>query len=178
MRSGSVEVHRGMRSITNLKRLISVVFKRCSMLALKRNRGSSLQPTQTAETRDYAAGVVVTPFWEQLNKDLVDIGFKCEGQAHDDVVCDALQIRRVSYPDIRRNDTTQNRLVSHSLHPLSMIQTESFAMVFADDLSDRSPIWPGQVTLPFCLNCGWSQSLSAKMRCKMSTAAITSLSSI
>jgi meso-butanediol dehydrogenase/(S,S)-butanediol dehydrogenase/diacetyl reductase len=48
----------------------------------------------------YAPGVVVTPLWEQLDKDLVDIGFKeREGQAYDDIVRDALQIKRVSYPD-------------------------------------------------------------------------------
>lgn len=47
----------------------------------------------------YAPGVVVTPLWEQLDKDLVDIGFKeREGQAYDDIVRDALQIKRVSYP--------------------------------------------------------------------------------
>ncbi len=47
----------------------------------------------------YAPGVVVTPLWEQLGKDLVDIGFKQrEGQAYDDIVRDALQIKRVSYP--------------------------------------------------------------------------------
>jgi NAD(P)-dependent dehydrogenase (short-subunit alcohol dehydrogenase family) len=38
----------------------------------------------------YAPGVVVTPLWEQLDKDLVDIGFKeREGQAYDDIVRDA-----------------------------------------------------------------------------------------
>ena len=48
----------------------------------------------------YAPGVVVTPLWEQLDKDLVDIGFKQkEGQAYEDIVRDALQIKRVSYPD-------------------------------------------------------------------------------
>ena len=48
----------------------------------------------------YAPGVVVTPLWEQLDKDLVDIGFKeREGQAYDDIVRDQLQIKRVSYPD-------------------------------------------------------------------------------
>jgi meso-butanediol dehydrogenase/(S,S)-butanediol dehydrogenase/diacetyl reductase len=48
----------------------------------------------------YAPGVVVTPLWEQLDKDLVDIGFKeREGQAYEDIVRDALQIKRVSYPD-------------------------------------------------------------------------------
>ncbi len=48
----------------------------------------------------YAPGVVVTPLWEQLDKDLVDIGFKeREGQAYDDIVNDALVIKRVSYPD-------------------------------------------------------------------------------
>ncbi len=48
----------------------------------------------------YAPGVVVTPLWEQLDKDLVEIGFKeREGQAYEDIVRDALQIKRVSYPD-------------------------------------------------------------------------------
>lgn len=48
----------------------------------------------------YAPGVVVTPLWEQLDKDLVDIGFKQRaGQAYEDIVRDALQIKRVSYPD-------------------------------------------------------------------------------
>jgi meso-butanediol dehydrogenase/(S,S)-butanediol dehydrogenase/diacetyl reductase len=48
----------------------------------------------------YAPGVVVTPLWEQLDKDLVDIGFKeREGQAYEDIARDALQIKRVSYPD-------------------------------------------------------------------------------
>lgn len=48
----------------------------------------------------YAPGVVVTPLWEQLDKDLVDIGFKQKpGQAYEDIVRDALQIKRVSYPD-------------------------------------------------------------------------------
>ena len=41
----------------------------------------------------------ITPLWEQLDKDLVEIGFKeREGQAYDDIVRDALQIKRVSYP--------------------------------------------------------------------------------
>jgi len=48
----------------------------------------------------YAPGVVVTPLWEQLDKDLVDMGFKQrEGQAYDDIVENFLQIKRVSYPD-------------------------------------------------------------------------------
>jgi len=48
----------------------------------------------------YAPGVVVTPLWEQLDKDLVDIGFKQRaGQAYEDIVNDALQIKRVSYPE-------------------------------------------------------------------------------
>ena len=48
----------------------------------------------------YAPGVVVTPLWEQLDKDLVEIGFKeKEGQAYEDIVRDALQIKRVSVPD-------------------------------------------------------------------------------
>ena len=48
----------------------------------------------------YAPGVVVTPLWEQLDKDLVEIGFKQKaGQAYEDIVRDALQIKRVSYPD-------------------------------------------------------------------------------
>jgi len=48
----------------------------------------------------YAPGVVVTPLWEQLDKDLVEIGFKQKaGQAYEDIVGDALQIKRVSYPD-------------------------------------------------------------------------------
>jgi len=47
----------------------------------------------------YAPGVVVTPLWEQLDKDLVEIGFKeREGQAYEDIVNDALVIKRVSYP--------------------------------------------------------------------------------
>jgi meso-butanediol dehydrogenase/(S,S)-butanediol dehydrogenase/diacetyl reductase len=48
----------------------------------------------------YAPGVVVTPLWEQLDKDLVDIGFKeREGQAYEDIVESNLVIKRVSYPD-------------------------------------------------------------------------------
>jgi meso-butanediol dehydrogenase/(S,S)-butanediol dehydrogenase/diacetyl reductase len=48
----------------------------------------------------YAPGVVVTPLWEQLDKDLIDIGFKeREGQAYEDIVSNELQIKRVSYPD-------------------------------------------------------------------------------
>jgi meso-butanediol dehydrogenase/(S,S)-butanediol dehydrogenase/diacetyl reductase len=48
----------------------------------------------------YAPGVVVTPLWEQLDKDLVEIGFKQrEGQAYDDIVENNLVIKRVSYPD-------------------------------------------------------------------------------
>jgi len=48
----------------------------------------------------YAPGVVVTPLWEQLDKDLVDIGFKDrKGQAYEDIVNDALVIKRISYPD-------------------------------------------------------------------------------
>ncbi len=47
----------------------------------------------------YAPGVVVTPLWEQLDKDLIDIGFKeREGQAYEDIVNNALVIKRVSYP--------------------------------------------------------------------------------
>ncbi len=48
----------------------------------------------------YAPGVVVTPLWEQLDKDLIEIGFKeREGQAYEDIVNNELQIKRVSYPD-------------------------------------------------------------------------------
>ncbi len=48
----------------------------------------------------YAPGVVVTPLWEQLDKDLIDIGFKQRaGQAYEDIVKNELQIKRVSYPD-------------------------------------------------------------------------------
>jgi len=48
----------------------------------------------------YAPGVVVTPLWEQLDKDLIDIGFKQRaGQAYDDIVENELHIKRVSYPD-------------------------------------------------------------------------------
>ena len=48
----------------------------------------------------YAPGVVVTPLWEQLDKDLVEIGFKQrEGQAYDDIVASNLVIKRVSYPE-------------------------------------------------------------------------------
>jgi NAD(P)-dependent dehydrogenase (short-subunit alcohol dehydrogenase family) len=40
----------------------------------------------------YAPGVVVTPLWEQLDKDLVEIGFKeKEGQAYEDIVANNLQ---------------------------------------------------------------------------------------
>jgi meso-butanediol dehydrogenase/(S,S)-butanediol dehydrogenase/diacetyl reductase len=48
----------------------------------------------------YAPGVVVTPLWEQLDKDLVEIGFKERaGQAYEDIVANELVIKRVSYPD-------------------------------------------------------------------------------
>jgi len=48
----------------------------------------------------YAPGVVVTPLWEQLDKDLIDIGFKQrEGQAYEDIIANELKIKRVSYPD-------------------------------------------------------------------------------
>ena len=48
----------------------------------------------------YAPGVVVTPLWEQLDKDLVEIGFKERaGQAYEDIVNNELVIKRVSYPD-------------------------------------------------------------------------------
>jgi meso-butanediol dehydrogenase/(S,S)-butanediol dehydrogenase/diacetyl reductase len=48
----------------------------------------------------YAPGVVVTPLWEQLDKDLVEIGFKERaGQAYDDIVANNLVIKRVSYPE-------------------------------------------------------------------------------
>ncbi len=47
----------------------------------------------------YAPGVVDTPLWEQLDKDLVEIGFKeREGQAFDDI-SEILALKRVSYPD-------------------------------------------------------------------------------
>ena len=47
----------------------------------------------------YAPGVVKTPLWEQLDKDLVEMGFKDkEGQAFDDLA-DILALKRVSYPD-------------------------------------------------------------------------------
>ena len=38
--------------------------------------------------------------WEQLDKDLVEIGFKeREGQAYEDITNNELVIKRVSYPD-------------------------------------------------------------------------------
>ena len=47
----------------------------------------------------YAPGVVKTPLWAQLDKDLVDIGFKKkEGQAFDDIA-EILALKKVSYPD-------------------------------------------------------------------------------
>jgi meso-butanediol dehydrogenase / (S,S)-butanediol dehydrogenase / diacetyl reductase len=47
----------------------------------------------------YAPGVVVTPLWEQLDKDLVEIGFKDRaGQAYEDIANNELVIKRVSYP--------------------------------------------------------------------------------
>lgn len=47
----------------------------------------------------YAPGVVKTPLWEQLDKDLVDIGFKeREGQAFEDLA-DILALKKVSVPD-------------------------------------------------------------------------------
>jgi len=47
----------------------------------------------------YAPGVVVTPLWEQLDKDLVEIGFKQRaGQAYEDIANNELVIKRVSYP--------------------------------------------------------------------------------
>ncbi|MEH6834294.1 MULTISPECIES: SDR family NAD(P)-dependent oxidoreductase [Falsihalocynthiibacter] len=47
----------------------------------------------------YAPGVVVTPLWEQLDKDLVEIGFKERaGQAYEDIAENELVIKRVSYP--------------------------------------------------------------------------------
>ena len=48
----------------------------------------------------YAPGVVVTPLWEQLDKDLVEIGFKQRaGQAYEDIANNELVIKRVSYPN-------------------------------------------------------------------------------
>ncbi|MEM9348787.1 MAG: SDR family oxidoreductase [Pseudomonadota bacterium] len=48
----------------------------------------------------YAPGVVITPLWEQLDKDLIEIGFKeREGQAYDDIIENNLVIKRVSYPE-------------------------------------------------------------------------------
>ena len=48
----------------------------------------------------YAPGVVVTPLWEQLDKDLVEIGFKDHaGQAYEDIANNELVIKRVSYPN-------------------------------------------------------------------------------
>ncbi len=47
----------------------------------------------------YAPGVVVTPLWDQLDKDLVEIGFKERaGQAYEDISENELVIKRVSYP--------------------------------------------------------------------------------
>ncbi|KEP68331.1 SDR family oxidoreductase [Thioclava sp. BHET1] len=59
----------------------------------------------------YAPGVVKTPLWEQLDKDLVDIGFKDhEGQAFDDLA-EILALKKVSYPDDIKG--TASFLVSH-----------------------------------------------------------------
>lgn len=47
----------------------------------------------------YAPGVVKTPLWEQLDKDLVEIGFKeREGQAFEDLA-EILALKKVSEPD-------------------------------------------------------------------------------
>ena len=60
----------------------------------------------------YAPGVVVTPLWEQLDKDLVEIGFKDRpGQAYEDITKNELVIKRVSYPDDIKG--TAAFLVSH-----------------------------------------------------------------
>ncbi len=59
----------------------------------------------------YAPGVVKTPLWEQLDKDLVEIGFKeKEGQAFDDIA-EMLALKKVSYPDDVKG--TAAFLVSH-----------------------------------------------------------------
>jgi len=59
----------------------------------------------------YAPGVVKTPLWEQLDKDLVEIGFKDhEGQAFDDLA-EILALKKVSYPDDIKG--TAAFLVSH-----------------------------------------------------------------
>lgn len=60
----------------------------------------------------YAPGVVKTPLWEQLDKDLVEIGFKQrEGQAFEDLANNELALKRVSYPDDVKG--TAAFLVSH-----------------------------------------------------------------
>lgn len=48
----------------------------------------------------YAPGVVKTPLWAQLDKDLVEMGFKQkEGQAFEDLAQNDLALKKVSYPD-------------------------------------------------------------------------------
>jgi NAD(P)-dependent dehydrogenase (short-subunit alcohol dehydrogenase family) len=49
----------------------------------------------------YAPGVVVTPLWEQLDKDLVEIGFKEKRRPglRGHRPRSSCQIKRVSYPD-------------------------------------------------------------------------------
>ena len=48
----------------------------------------------------YAPGVVRTELWEQLDKDLVDIGmFEKEGQSMDHLAATMITMKRYSYPD-------------------------------------------------------------------------------
>ena len=88
-------------SIASLKPLVDVTVyctSKYGVLALTECGALGLAD-HNITVNGYAPGVVVTPLWEQLDKDLVEIGFKNrEGQAYDDIVANNLVIKRVSYP--------------------------------------------------------------------------------
>ena len=70
-----------------------------AVLALIRGGAKALAP-HGITVNGYGPGVVRTEMWEQLDKDLVEIGkFEQPGQSMDSLAANMIELKRYSYPD-------------------------------------------------------------------------------
>lgn len=89
-------------SILSRQAFLDVVPYSCSKHAVLAmiNGGSKALAQHKITVNGYAPGVVATELWEQLDKDLVEIGmFEEEGQSMDQLAEDMILLGRYSYPD-------------------------------------------------------------------------------
>lgn len=89
-------------SILSRQAFLDVVPYSCSKHAVLAmiNGGAKALAQHNITVNGYAPGVVATELWEQLDKDLVEIGmFDEEGQSMDQLAEDMILLGRYSYPD-------------------------------------------------------------------------------